>query len=254
MKTSKSQHDWCLWFAWVEDKPAHVWVDCAANTIAGKIMPFLVTVFLENLGTERHNSYPTEEIYYSVLYKIEAKISKIANNSYSRYIGRMVTNGKATFGIYTDNYEDIEKKLNKIIPEYVLYHARIYTRQDKNWKIYRNIFPPKKEKQKYDNSTLIKAVLHSGSNPQKEHHIDHALFFDKKADRDNYLKELKKLKFLFEKYEIFDDPGTENPFTLELTIRSPLNNDLIDNVTNILIDLAEKYNAVYDGWGTEIVK
>src|SRR5438876_1011236 len=118
MKTNKSQQDWCLWFCWVEDKPAHVWVDCAVDTIAGKKMPFLVTMFLENLGTERHNSYPTEEIYYSVIYKIEEKINKITNNSYSRYIGRMVTNGNASFIVYTDNYEEIKIKLNKIIQEY----------------------------------------------------------------------------------------------------------------------------------------
>ena len=245
------QKDWCGWSCLVEGKPAMNMVDCNAFSEAGKTMQSLVVLIVFDLGRSR-NGFPTAEVFIDI-YAIEEKIEKAIDED-SRYAGRVTTDGLEYYLVYTKNPPKIIRKLEKIEKEYN-YKIELSLREDKEWKIYFDmLYPSPKEKQKFHNTTLIRKIIQVGSNPEKEHLIDHAIFFNSEKDRDQYLKELKKRKFPMEKYEFFDDRKNEKPFTLQISIRSVLKIDLVNNSTNIFVDLADKYNALYDGWGTEIVK
>jgi len=131
----------------------------------------------------------------------------------------------------------------------------ISIRESHEWQdYYKMLYPPAKEKQRYHNSIIIKRIAQERDNPENEREIDHAIFFDSSEAREKFLKELKKIKFPFEKFEQTEQKGIDLPYTLELKVLSPLKIDILNRSTDILISLAEKYHASYDGWVAEIKK
>ncbi len=252
-KKEPERSEWVGWFCLVENKPASVSVDCLAhNDITEKLQSLLI-LKIKNLDTSR-NGFPSREIF-DELYALENKIEEIARNHKSKYSGRFITDGTGYYLVYSNHVEVVKSKLEELMSKVGNFSFDISIRKSKEWQdYYKMLYPPKKEKQRYHNALIINRIIQAGDNPEKDRGIDHAILFNTSEEREKYLKELEKIKFPFEKFELFDDEKIDHPFMLELKVRTPLKIDILNSSTDMLITLTEKYNALYDGWGAEVVR
>ena len=109
------------------------------------------------------------------------------------------------------------------------------------------------EIQKKDTREIIQALLDDGSDPDALYEIEHHLFTENFELLEKAAVDAFKLGFeVFEADEVEDDEeeGSVKLFCFDATISCALDPEVIDQQAAKLIDLSEKYDIIYDGWGT----
>jgi regulator of RNase E activity RraB len=104
--------------------------------------------------------------------------------------------------------------------------------------------------QKEETREIIRALLEDGSDPDALYEIEHHLFAEDFLQLEKAVVEAFKMGFeVLEAEETQDETG--NPlYCCDAIMQSVLNAELIDTQVEKLIQLAEKYDIIYDGWGT----
>ncbi|MDW6002008.1 ribonuclease E inhibitor RraB [Vibrio mangrovi] len=106
------------------------------------------------------------------------------------------------------------------------------------------------ELQKEDTREIIQALLEDGSDPEALYEIEHHLFAEDFAQLEKAVVEAFKMGFEVLEAEEAEDEDGQPLFCCDATMQSALNADTIDAQAEKLIHLAEKYDIIYDGWGT----
>jgi len=180
--------------------------------------------------------------------KLEAALIKFR---IGKYVGRVISNGYVTFLYYlqfTYNWQDM---LNYALDEFESYEITTGFSEDSEWNYYNKLlFPNEKEWQIIQNHKACDALKLSGDNLEIPRVIEHKCFFKDESKKEELIKALNAQGFKIDK-EIVNKEGvkgikffrTDKPFYYD-----------IDELTLQLIDMLNKYNAVYDGWETRAVK
>jgi len=106
------------------------------------------------------------------------------------------------------------------------------------------------EIQKEDTREIITALLEDGSEPDALYEIEHHLFAEDFATLEKAVVEAFKMGFeVAEAEEVEDEDGTKL-LCCDAVMESTLDAELIDAQVEKLVNLAEKYDIIYDGWGT----
>ncbi|NLS13585.1 ribonuclease E inhibitor RraB [Vibrio sp. SM6] len=104
--------------------------------------------------------------------------------------------------------------------------------------------------QKEETRDIIEALLEDGSDPDALYEIEHHLFAEEFDKLEKAVVEAFKMGFeVLEAEETEDEDGTKM-LCCDATMRCALNAELIDEQVEKLVHLAEKYDIIYDGWGT----
>lgn len=90
-------------------------------------------------------------------------------------------------------------------------------------------------------------MQNNGDNLTKKCPIDHWVYFKTQEEADKFIVSVEIEYFLVPNREQF-----EYPFAVHLVRVDYL--EVIDDITDFLLNEAEKYNGEYDGWETPIVK
>ncbi|ASA55422.1 ribonuclease E inhibitor RraB [Vibrio gazogenes] len=107
------------------------------------------------------------------------------------------------------------------------------------------------ELQKEDTREIIQALLEDGSDPEALYEIEHHLFAETFEKLEKVAVEAFKMGFeVLEAEEVEDEEDGEILFCCDATMQSALNAEAIDEQAEKLIHLAEKFDIIYDGWGT----
>ncbi len=187
------------------------------------------------------------EIFY-LEDKLEASMIKFR---IGKYVGRIISNGYVTFLYYvqfTYNWQDF---IDFSLDEHQSYEITNGHQDDRDWNYYKQLlYPTPKEWQIIQNHKVCDSLKEQGDNLHLKRAIEHKIFFNSEDKREDLTKILEKQGFNINK-EIESSEGVkginfyrlDKPFYYE-----------IDELTLSIIDLAEKYNALYDGWETSVVK
>lgn len=106
------------------------------------------------------------------------------------------------------------------------------------------------EIQKEDTRDIIAALLEDGSEPDALYEIEHHLMAENFETLEKAVVEAFKMGFeVLEAEETEDEDGTKL-LCCDATMSCALDAELIDEQAAKLINLAEKYDIIYDGWGT----
>ncbi|GAM54440.1 ribonuclease E inhibitor rraB [Vibrio ishigakensis] len=106
------------------------------------------------------------------------------------------------------------------------------------------------EIQKEDTRDIIAALLEDGSEPDALYEIEHHLMAENFETLEKAVVEAFKMGFeVLEAEETEDEDGTKL-LCCDATMSCALDAELIDEQAEKLINLAEKYDIIYDGWGT----
>lgn len=106
------------------------------------------------------------------------------------------------------------------------------------------------EIQKEETRGIIAALLEDGSEPDSLYEIEHHLFSEDFDKLEKAAVEAFKMGFEVLDAEETEDEDGHRLLCCDATITSILDAEAIDSQVEKLINLAEKYDIIYDGWGT----
>lgn len=106
------------------------------------------------------------------------------------------------------------------------------------------------EIQKEETRDIIQALLEDGSDPDALYDIEHHLFAENFETLEKAAVEAFKMGFEVLEAEETEDEDGNKLLCCDATMESALNAETIDAQVEKLIHLAEKYDIIYDGWGT----
>lgn len=104
--------------------------------------------------------------------------------------------------------------------------------------------------QKEETRDIIAALLEDGSEPDAEYEIEHHLFSEDFDKLEKAVVDAFKMGFEVLEAEETEDEDGNKMLCCDATMRCALNAELIDEQVEKLVHLAEKYDIIYDGWGT----
>ena len=106
------------------------------------------------------------------------------------------------------------------------------------------------EIQKEETRDIIQALPEDGSDPDSLYEIEHHLFAEDFDTLEKAVVEAFKMGFEVLEAEETEDEDGNKLLCCDATMQSALNAEAIDLQVEKLISLAEKYDIIYDGWGT----
>ncbi|MCW8332473.1 ribonuclease E inhibitor RraB [Vibrio paucivorans] len=106
------------------------------------------------------------------------------------------------------------------------------------------------EIQKEETRDIVQALLEDGSDPDAMYEIEHHLFAEDFDTLEKAVVEAFKMGFEVLEAEETEDEDGNKLLCCDATMQSVLNAETIDAQVEKLIHLAEKYDIIYDGWGT----
>ncbi|HDF7651924.1 ribonuclease E inhibitor RraB [Vibrio sp. FYR_4] len=106
------------------------------------------------------------------------------------------------------------------------------------------------EIQKEETRDIIAALLEDGSDPDSLYEIEHHLFAEDFDTLEKAVVEAFKMGFEVLEAEETEDEDGNKLLCCDATMESALNAEAIDVQVEKLVHLAEKYDIIYDGWGT----
>jgi regulator of RNase E activity RraB len=106
------------------------------------------------------------------------------------------------------------------------------------------------EFQKEETRDIIQALIEDGSDPEALYEIEHHLFAEDFDRLEKAVVEAFKMGFEVLEAEETEDEDGNKLLCCDATMESTLNAEQIDAQVEKLVQLAEKYDIIYDGWGT----
>ncbi|MFC5076463.1 Regulator of ribonuclease activity B [Vibrio thalassae] len=106
------------------------------------------------------------------------------------------------------------------------------------------------EIQKEETRDIIQALIEDGSDPEALYEIEHHLFSEDFDRLEKAVVEAFKMGFEVLEAEETEDEDGNKLLCCDATMESTLNAEQIDAQVEKLVNLAEKYDIIYDGWGT----
>ncbi|WP_099611697.1 ribonuclease E inhibitor RraB [Vibrio fujianensis] len=104
--------------------------------------------------------------------------------------------------------------------------------------------------QKEETREIIQALLDDGSDPEALYEIEHHFFSEDFDKLEKAAVEAFKLGFEVLEAEEAEDEEGNKLLCFDATMSSVLNPQAIDEQVEKLVNLAEKFDVIYDGWGT----
>ena len=110
--------------------------------------------------------------------------------------------------------------------------------------------PEQLEEQREETRLIIEELLEDGSDPDAMYTIEHHLSADDFETLEKVAVEAFKMCYEVTEPEGLEVEEGEVVICCDILSESALNADLIDAQVEQLMNLAEKFNVEYDGWGT----
>lgn len=106
------------------------------------------------------------------------------------------------------------------------------------------------ERYRVETREIIEEVLRDGSDPDALYLIEHHISSDNAEKLERLIPEAFRLGYELDDPEEMEADNDQQVFCCDLIIESRLNADIIDQQVAQVLDLVEKHQVNYDGWGT----
>ena len=247
------QEYWELYMKNLEGKPASVQFNAGISMDVEKFRYIYTNIAFVKVKLKEPNEHGllSESEEPEILFledKLEASLIKFR---IGKYVGRVISDGYVTFLYYlqfTYNWQDF---LDFALDEHASYEMTSAFQEDSEWNYYQKLlYPTPKEWQIIQNHKVCNSLKEQGDNLHLKRAIEHKLYFQSEYKKADLIEELERQGFKIGK-ALSSEDGYKG-FTF-FRIDKPFYHD-IDELTLYLIDVAEEYDASYDGWETSVVK
>jgi hypothetical protein len=250
---SAAQGVWDVYMAQYEDGHAgSTVINMALREHAPmKQFPFLLKAGVKLQHCSDYGLPDKEEM--EALYEISGKIRSLIDSTTSTEAGTFSYRCKRTDYYYLKDTAGIRQTLSKafttLFPKYEYY---IEIKADPNWDAYLTFLYPSPETMDYmADEKVVMSLSQAGDKPDKPRLVDHWLYFNTDAGREEFIKYAEQTGF---KVEGREKKQTALPFGLHLSRTDKVDIDSIHVITTMLRKKARELHGNYDGWETFVVK
>ncbi|WP_416728623.1 DUF695 domain-containing protein [Fictibacillus sp. JL2B1089] len=196
-----------------------------------------------------------EEIEDELLGELEYDLMEKLYDEDIIQVGRLTTNGTREFFYYAK-----KEKQAKIIDKQALaifdnnkYETEISSIEEEDpWSFYYEfLYPNEYHLQQMSNRDLVELLEKENDDLEQLREIQHWIEFQTLKDLKAFEEDIIKEGFKTEDFE--DEKNEEGTFTITISREDGVDYDLIDCVTNLIIEISQKHNGEYDGWESPVV-
>ena len=169
-------------------------------------------------------------------------------------VGRITTDGTRDIIFYSD--QEKQKDLIEAADRFIKstgYEFEVFSlEEDENWEFYFDfLYPNQYQQQHMGNRSVIDSLEESGDKLEVARKVEHWLYFENIKMLKRFVKAIKKEGFSVE--EVSTEMDEEGKYLLSIYRIDFVDFTSINDVTDLLVEVAEKYEGEYDGWETFVI-
>ncbi|HUO90115.1 MAG TPA: DUF695 domain-containing protein [Rhizomicrobium sp.] len=213
-------------------------------------LAMLVTARVPMLDPRPDGLSSSEE--FDKLIEIEEALNKASEEAGAAYVGRITTAGERDFFFYAGEAPACEDHLLVALAPFTAYRAAIFSRDDKDWEVYRDsLYPSPEARQLMGNQAVYDSLRKNGDTLVDPRKIDHWAYFPTEDARSVFINDVQPLGY--DIGQMFD-PGEDGPeFGVRFT-RTDIPGGALDDSVLKLFRLADAAGGRYDGWESIVMK
>jgi Family of unknown function (DUF695)/Regulator of ribonuclease activity B len=201
------------------------------------------------------DGFPTPQEFQTI-YKISEGVSDLIEKKKRKILAGTFTHQcQRTDYFYVNDTTLLRRYLSDYYKTFFpQYSYIIHIEEDKSWSRYLNFLYPNEEmKESMANQKVLLQLTKAGDKLSKERRLDHWLYFKSEDDRRNFFIWASEQKFLVEKMDVLKDDRT-HPYSLQMYRTDKPELSGITRLTLYLTKEAARFNGIYDGWETIVIK
>ncbi|SEC43480.1 TIGR01619 family protein [Tenacibaculum sp. MAR_2009_124] len=244
--------DWASFFCRIEDKPASIRLNLAHHEVA-PINGYRQQIwFSVKLLHPDENGFTTREEFETINAIEDTIFDNISTKHDAILAGAIKTDGRLDLYMYATATDGIEKiVIDTMLQQFKEYRYAVDFKEDKEWNDYYNfLYPNPYEFQTIQNGKVIMQLREHGDNPEMKRKVDHWIYFKNDDEANVFIEAVIDLG-----YEILSkEKNEEHEFQYNVNIGREdviIPHEVNDYVWE-LMELANKSNGMYDGWGCPI--
>ncbi|WP_137789296.1 DUF695 domain-containing protein [Bacillus sp. E(2018)] len=196
-----------------------------------------------------------EEIEDELLGELEYDLMEKLYNEDIIQVGRLTTNGTREFFYYAKKekqFKIIDKQALAIFDnnEYETEISSIEEEEPLSF-YYEFLYPNEYHLQQMNNRDLVELLEKENDDLEQLREIQHWIEFQTLKDLKAFEQDIIKKGFKTEDFE--QKKNEEGTFTITISREDGVDYEMIDAVTYLIIETAQKYNGEYDGWESPVV-
>ena len=254
LSLSAQEDYWDVYVTQKEGKPASVLLNMSLKQASpDKGLPFIVTTGVRFSNCTVDGLPAANE--FDKLYKVsDSIVVTMKGTPYHKLVGTVTHNCTRLDYYYCSDTIGLREKLSSrymlLFPTYK-YHINI--RQDSAWSGYLNfLYPDEETFESMSNQKVISQLQKAGDKLVEARKINHWLFFTTEKERSSFIIYAIQKKFKIE--SVGKDGPLDHPFKLVISRSDKPEIYSISKLTQVLRKEANKYNGIYDGWETFVIK
>lgn len=252
MVDSSAANDWDFYFCNVNSVLSSIMVNLGANRYAPlSEKPWLLWVWVQ-MRAPRDDGLSSEG-EAPKLYEIENALSGSLSESGAELVGRITGDNRREFYFYSPDPGSLEMALDGARHAFPDYLFECGTRNDPDWRQYHAVlYPSDVEMQRIQNRRVVNELEERGDDLSIPRIVDHTIYFKSPADRRAFASAAVAAGFTVQSESDFGPEEAARRYFLNLVRADPATLEHIDEVVLQLVELAQRYDADYDGWGCEV--
>ncbi len=247
--------DWDNYIISVNNHPVSVVVNLGLKEKAPqKERPFVI-ILRTKYGVSDSSGFPSPEIM-GTMDSIESELeTRLKSRLGAVYVGRFTQRGLREFYFYSLDTVQYLSACASVMDKYRAFPWLCKAQQDKSWSNYFEVlYPSPNELEKIENRRMVETLKDKGDPLTSKRKIDHLLYFKSVPGRQSFLKALDLPEVMIDDMPAEKTEWGDYGFRLKIS-RSDIPDLLTMNrITIFLRELAVKYNGIYGGWQTYIMK
>lgn len=246
--------NWEIYFGELEGYAASVLVDMeVTEEIEVKEFPIAMMVRLSYKNPDINGFLLFEEA--QILDGLETQLNEELEKHSIITPGRITSNGVREYIYYAQqNVMDVLiSNCDEVFGQKEYVFEIIELQEEEPWDFYFNVlYPNQYEQQHIGNQWLSDKLEEHGDRAEVPREITHILYFKDTKEMKKFLKAVKKEGFMpdMDSLELNED----GYYTCLINHTEAVELPIINSMTDYLITIAEKYEGIYDGWETSIIK
>ena len=245
---------WEVYFSELEGHAASILVDMeVTEEIEVNEFPIAMMVRLSSKSPDI-NGFPSFE-EAQILDELETQLKEKSEKHSIITPGRITYNGIREYVFYAQqNIVDLLiNNCEQIFGSKGYAFEILELQEEEPWDFYFNILYPNQYEQQYiGNQWLTDQLEEHGDRAEVPREITHILYFKDTKGMKKFLKAVKKEGFMPEMDSL--ELNEDGYYTCLINHTEVVELPIINSVTDYLITIAEKYEGIYDGWETSVIK
>ncbi|GAB0170072.1 DUF695 domain-containing protein [Lysinibacillus sp. CTST325] len=247
-----SKH-WDIYFGYIDEKIASVVLDMDVwQEIDTEEYNHAIAVKLK-IKEPNEDGFPIGHEAEKIN-EIEVSLKEFVGLKNIINVGRITTDGTRDIIFYSDQekHKDLIEAADRFIKS-TGYEFEVFSiEEDENWEFYFNfLYPNQYQQQHMGNRSVIAQLEKSGDELEVARKVDHWLYFESTKMLGDFVKAIKKEGFFVE--EESTEMNEKGKYSLSIYRIDSVDFTSINEVTDLLVEVSEKYEGEYDGWATFVV-